>query len=210
MEKSEDRRISRTRKAIRGALIDLIVLKGYDDIKIQDIAEKADIGRSTFYAHYSTKDAVFLDSFIQLKSWLKTCVDISRVDRKKVPTHRLEFIAPLCAHINEDRKLYQALVGHRGGGLARDEIRKILFEHVREDVEHSCHQRKIPKVMRDALIHYLVGAIIGVLSWWLDTKNSWSPEDVNEFLQSVVAPSLEKIYSDYSVSPISGRRLSDK
>ncbi len=210
MEKSVDRRILRTRKAIREALIDLIVLKGYDDIKIQDITEKADIGRSTFYAHYSTKDAVFLDSFIQLKSWLKTCVDMSRVDRKRILTHRLEFIAPLCVHINEDRKLYQALVGHRGGGLARDEIRKILFEHIREDVERRCQPRNPPKVMRDALIHYLVGAIIGVLSWWLDTKNSWAPEEVDEFLQSMIAPSLEKICSDYSVSPISGCGLSDE
>ena len=56
--KSADRRVRRTRKALRDALLTLAARRSWDDISVQDICSAADVGRSTFYAHYDGKDAL--------------------------------------------------------------------------------------------------------------------------------------------------------
>jgi len=58
---SEDRRIQRTRKALIDSLRELIFEKGYDDISIQDITDRANMGRATFYLHYGEKDDLLSD-----------------------------------------------------------------------------------------------------------------------------------------------------
>ena len=51
-----DRRVQRTRQLLNRALMELIVEKGYDSVTVQDIIDRANLGRSTFYAHYQDKD----------------------------------------------------------------------------------------------------------------------------------------------------------
>jgi len=51
-----DRRVLRTRRALQHAFLRLITEKGYDAVSIQDICEAADVGRSTFYLHFASKD----------------------------------------------------------------------------------------------------------------------------------------------------------
>lgn len=55
-----DRRVQKTKKLLSDALISLILEKGYDDVSIQDIIDRANIGRSTFYAHYENKEQLLL------------------------------------------------------------------------------------------------------------------------------------------------------
>ena len=50
-----DRRVSKTKKAIYQAFLQLLNDKGYDATTVQDIIDLADIGRSTFYCHYESK-----------------------------------------------------------------------------------------------------------------------------------------------------------
>src|SRR5437870_7897295 len=55
-----DRRVQRTRELLHKALIDLISERGYGAITIQDIVDRANVGRTTFYLHYSSKDDLFM------------------------------------------------------------------------------------------------------------------------------------------------------
>ena len=64
-----DRRAARTRRALHEALIALILRKGYEATTIQDIIDEADIGRSTFYAHYAGKEEL-------LRGGLRSCAPI--------------------------------------------------------------------------------------------------------------------------------------
>ena len=57
-----DRRVERTRELLQKALIDLIPERGYDAITIQDIVDRANVGRTTFYLHYNSKDELFMRS----------------------------------------------------------------------------------------------------------------------------------------------------
>src|SRR3974377_1993543 len=55
-----DRRVERTRELLQKALMELISERGYDAITIQDIVDRAKVGRTTFYLHYNNKDELFL------------------------------------------------------------------------------------------------------------------------------------------------------
>ena len=61
-----DRRVRRTRRALREAMRDLMSEKGYDQVTIEELTEKADIGRTTFYLHYSAKQDLLLEQFDEL------------------------------------------------------------------------------------------------------------------------------------------------
>src|SRR6202012_5392571 len=55
-QETMDRRVRRTRDLLHRALLDLIAEKGYPHITVQDILDRADVGRSTFYTHYRDKE----------------------------------------------------------------------------------------------------------------------------------------------------------
>ena len=55
-----DRRVGKTRKALKEALTDLILEKGYEAVTVQDVIDRADVGRSTFYAHFVDKDDLLM------------------------------------------------------------------------------------------------------------------------------------------------------
>src|SRR5512133_4407009 len=61
-EKALDRRARRTRKQLKEALFALVLEKGYDGVTIEDITERADLGRTTFYLHYRDKEELLLES----------------------------------------------------------------------------------------------------------------------------------------------------
>src|SRR6266498_992647 len=68
--KTEDRRIQRTRALLLSALLDLIVERGYEDVSVQDIVDRANVGRSTFYKHFLDKRELLLSGVDGLQELL--------------------------------------------------------------------------------------------------------------------------------------------
>ena len=66
--KPEDRRIQRTRQSLQNALSDLILEKGYEKVTVQDVIDRANVGRSTFYAHFENLDQLLLSGFEPLRA----------------------------------------------------------------------------------------------------------------------------------------------
>jgi len=62
----QDRRVRRTRRALREAMLDLMEEKGYDQVTVEELTDRADIGRTTFYLHYSAKQDLLLEQFGEL------------------------------------------------------------------------------------------------------------------------------------------------
>ena len=76
--KKTDRRTNRTKRSLSEALVGLIKEKRFDDITVQNVIERADVGRSTFYSHFRDKEDLFqrdwerfLDDFAQHIDWNK-------------------------------------------------------------------------------------------------------------------------------------------
>ncbi len=191
MTKKPDRRINRTRQALQSALIELILEKGYDAVSVQDIVTRANIGRSTFYTHYSSRDAVFSDSFKSLEISLNMALQQDLENSRPAPSYPLPYIELLLHHIDKNRPLYRALAGQSGGALAAKHIRKILLGLVSRDISTRNLGVVLSKTTSDALTHYLVGAITDILTWWLDHKTKWQVAEVHSFLTMMITSNLE-------------------
>src|SRR5277367_642601 len=100
-----DRRVLRTRDTLGDALVELMQEKTFDEITVQEVLDRAGVGRSTFYAHYRDKDDLFLsdvEDFFGMMGKLLT--------RYSVSPERVAPVAELFAHIAEAREFYLALV----------------------------------------------------------------------------------------------------
>jgi AcrR family transcriptional regulator len=171
-----DRRAARTRKALHQALMALILRKGYEAITVQDIIDEADVGRSTFYAHYAGKEDLLRSGFQFLRT---TLTEAQRAARAKTDGSRdelLGFSLALFEHASGYTDVYRALVGGRGGAVAVNEIRRILSELVRKELPAA---QDDGAVSRELVVQFVVGAFLTVLTWWLERKPGLPPPQVD-------------------------------
>lgn len=167
-----DRRAARTRKALHGALMSLILRKGYEAITIQDIIDAADVGRSTFYGHYTSKEDLLRNGFQILRKELAEAQEGARARTNGLRGEPLEFSVAMFEHAAGYRDVYLALVGGRGGFVAINELRKVLSEFVRRELPAVQSDGAVP---RELAVQFVVGALLTVLSWWLERRPALTP-----------------------------------
>jgi AcrR family transcriptional regulator len=168
MEKTIDRRTARSRRALHEALIALILRKGYDAITVQDLIDEADIGRSTFYAHYTGKEDLLRAGFEALRADLADAqrrAEAARASRADTVTSwPLAFSLALFEHACGHRHVYRALISGRGGAIATSEMRRVLSDVVRNELTASWDDRMVP---RDLAVEFVVTTFLTVLTWLL-------------------------------------------
>lgn len=178
-----DRRAQRTRQTLSHALIDLIQEKRYEAITVQDICDRANVGRSTFYAHYQDKDDLLASNFQQMMHSLGSQVEW-RNDRLAFP------VTPLFQHVQEHHHLYKALAG--GGGFAV--LLRAGQQQWRTHIETHLNTLLLPgrtaTIPLDVVTAYLAGVLQTMLVWWLDRKMPYSPERMDEMFQQLVMPGV--------------------
>lgn len=172
-----DRRQRKTREAIFSAFGNLISRKRYESITVQDIIDAADIGRSTFYAHFETKDdllkAMCEDIFDHIFKGNMCDYGESR-DLEAKLAHILWHLGEQKAYIVGIFKSQSAdiFMGHLRSHLSR------LFEMYLSDFK--------AEVPSDFLLNHLVGAFCEVLKWWVKNDLNPSPEQTAHYFMSVV------------------------
>src|SRR4030088_2622750 len=129
-----DRRIIRTRGVLQHALTSLILKMGYEAVTIQDICDEANVGRSTFYAHYTSKDDLKRSGFEHLRKALIDRQREARAAPRDIKHRSLGFSLTMFEHAHDHIDLYRALVGGRGGTVSLGQIRKILSVLVRNEL----------------------------------------------------------------------------
>jgi len=157
-----DRRVARTRAALHHVLLKLIIERGYDAISVQDICEAADIGRSTFYAHYTGKDDLKRSGLDHLKAALKG------------QGEGLAFTRALFDHARDFLPHYRALKTGLGGSVSLEALRTVLFELVAEALPPGG-----TRFERDLRVRFVAGALISVLTGYLDGGAVEPPEAVD-------------------------------
>jgi len=180
-----DRRVRRTRAAIQTALTDLIVEKGYDSVTVSDVIERADIGRSTFYSHFTDKRDVFDDTISELGGFLRSHAG----DGDGV----FSFSLPMFEHIVEQRSVIRALFGRGGHSVALQATRTALEGAIREDLEARPAARSLDPATLSLLIAFVVGAYVSVVTHWLDSPHAYSAAELDKAFRSFVIPGVEKI-----------------
>ena len=184
-----DRRIPRTRAMLQHALNSLILKKNYEAITIKDICDAANVGRSTFYAHYTSKDDLKRSGLEHLRRLL--------VDRQRdalaapgdVKDRSLGFSLAMFEHARDHRDHYRALVGGRGGTVSLGTIRQILSDLVRDELA-ATDKNSADVVPRELVVQYVVGAYMAVLTWWLDGGAKLSPQRIDAMFRRLATEGI--------------------
>lgn len=178
-----DRRVARTQRAMRAALVSLLRRKAYADITVQDILDEADIGRSTFYSHCSGKDQLVRLSFRLLRAELAEASE----ERDDAPACLLPFALPVIRHLADHRDLYGAFAGSQASDLLLGELRQLVLELVRRDLKHLTIAADVPL---DVALQFVAGAFTALLAWWLDGRGRLAPESLDAMFQQLIRDGL--------------------
>lgn len=185
MATAPDRRVRRTRKALQDALLDLMIEKGYEAITIQDLIDRADVGRSTFYTHYTDKDELLQDGFAEMRSVIGQPTADQPAARRP-----LRFSLPLLRHVQAHQRLGRALYGRPGRATVLQQIEEILADVVRAELAALPADEPASRIPQEAIVRYTVGAYLALLQWWLATDTPMSPEDLDKTFQTLMAPGI--------------------
>lgn len=186
-KKPEDRRVGRTRKLLHEALMALILEKGYEAITVQDILDRADLGRSTFYCHYRDKDDLFLNGFSHLEAMLEQ----KHAELASSANGAAEFnlSLELFRHAEQNYRLYKAMVGRQSGQMMTTHAHTLLAKTVQQHLEGRGGNRLA--VAPEILSHWLASSFLSLLTWWLDNNLPHSAEKMDGIFRQLTMPGLE-------------------
>jgi AcrR family transcriptional regulator len=186
-KKRPDRRIQRTRRRLGGALVELVEEKRFDDITVQNVIERADVGRATFYSHFRDKEDLFEQQWEQFSERLA-----QQIDWEKAGTDSFVPVASFFQHLEEVQPFYRGLVRSR----KIDAIFKSGIEYLTHHIETALNQRLKPgarsvDVPIPILSNYLASEIFALLKWWLDAGMPYPPESMDKIFHRLINPTFK-------------------
>jgi AcrR family transcriptional regulator len=176
-----DRRVLQTRDALGGALVQLMHEKPFEEITVQHVLDRAKVGRSTFYSHYSDKDDLFMsdvdDFWLGMSTLLKRRGEVSK---------RVAPVRELFAHLVEAREFYSALVA----SSKVHDVMQLGQRHIARGIDQRLAESEEGKAMaagpRSAVAFAFAGAVLSLLSWWIDHGMVATPEQMDDVFHHMV------------------------
>ena len=168
-----DRRVERTRQLLQKSLIELITEQGYDSITVQDIVDRANIGRTTFYLHYNSKDELFIGCH-------EAIVSKFRIGALH-PLSREEILSPIASpgltsayrHLAEARPLLYSIFQGKDSLMILRRIRDSNAQDIEVNLR-SVFGEAESFIPLGVLASYLAGAQIALVQWWLEKRQPHS------------------------------------
>ncbi|MDB5561613.1 MAG: hypothetical protein JWN11_1031 [Hyphomicrobiales bacterium] len=148
-----DRRIRKTQEALYSALVALIVTKGYEATTVQDVLDSADVGRSTFYARFPSKEALLEFGFERLRQ------ELDKHMANRGP-ERFSFLRPLLLHAKAHAGLYAALLDGTGGRLVEARLSTLIADLIRRDLD------RLGADPGDDAVAFLTGGLLETMAVW--------------------------------------------
>lgn len=189
--KHGDRRVRRSQRMLHEALRSLIVEKGYDRVTVQDVIDRADVGRATFYAHFRDKDDLLMSGLEEMRQSLQQQLATFPRTRGDRLGDGLGFTRVLFDHAEGHRRDYRALVGSRIGGLILTSVQKELTSLIRAHLDETVARRRVkPVVPVEIITHYVVSALLSLLTWWLDNDLPYTGEQMAQMFERLTRPAV--------------------
>lgn len=184
-----DRRVRRTRTTLIHALQDLILEKGYDAVTVQDILDRADVGRSTFYAHFRDKDDLLANG-VEL---LHTEIDgaIALADHGRAPSVS-EIALVVFQHAERNHRGFGAMMGGNSGEIVIRTARRYFEGHIRDEIAASPAGVPDPAIV-DAVVDFQASALISLVTWWLDSGSTLSAEEMHRLYVTLTQPGVKAV-----------------
>ena len=167
-----------------------MIEKGYEAITVQDIIDRANVGRSTFYAHYVGKQDLLMSGLKNLSRHLLEHQRAALALKGSFTEKGFGFSLALFEHVHSHRNVYHAIVGRQSGTVVMSELRAMLADLVRNDLKTLSPNERSSDLPRSAVIHFVVGALMSVVTWWLDERSKLSPGEANAIFRRLTLPSI--------------------
>ena len=179
--KKTDARVRRTRDALGDALIALMQEKPFDTITVQDVLDRAHVSRSTFYTHYSDKDDLLMSDAEEFFEALSMALS-----QQGDTSNRVFPVREFFAHLSDVQPFFKALVKsgkyHENMELARGHFARGIERRLAE----LPRGKTIPANHLPAISFAHAGALLSLLSWWLDRGMRESPAEMDELFHRLV------------------------
>ena len=198
-----DRRVRKTRQALREAMQVLMSEKGYDQVTIEELTERADIGRTTFYLHYSAKQDLLLEQFdelleqlvgqlseIPLSSWSQQGRVLPAEDHPGRP------ICMIFHHAAENEELYRLVLHGEGVDQASQRLQEMMTRAVTAFFDPKLGDETGQVSLHfpvDLFGNYFAGALLGMIKWWLDADMPYTPQEMEAIFFQMFLPGASQV-----------------
>lgn len=190
MKQELDRRVQRTRQLLRDALMELILEKGYDAITIQDITDRANLARATFYLHYQDKEELLVKS---LEAVFEDLVS-QMPPPGQWPLSDNGPIAVAFNHTAENADLYRIILSRQGRTTVPRRIRSYIAGYAEQFIEdYLAETGTTPLVPVDVLANYIAGSLLAMVAWWLESDMPYAPEEMVQMYHRLVIFGVARI-----------------
>src|ERR1700724_2006432 len=174
-QRKPDQRIRRTHERLGMALLTLIQERPIDEVTVQDVLDRASVGRSTFYLHFRDKDDLLLSQLEMFLENMSTALSI-----RKEASHRVVPVAELFAHIGNQNKLYRALADSGRLNDFFDLAQGYFARGIEQRLTESKRLSNLQKRELVARCSALAGSMLSLMRWWLDRGATEPPRVMDE------------------------------
>lgn len=182
----KDRRIERTQALLRNALTSLIHEKSYDAISVKEILDRANVGRSTFYTHFTGKDELLASGLKEMLHAVQSSAPPSEKQHEKI----VWFSLRVFEHIQHNRNMGEGPMGARARATLHEHLQKALAALIAEDVRREFPKRGQEALSPDLVAQYVASTFILVLNWWMESRSRLSPQEADALFRALVLPTL--------------------
>lgn len=190
---SDDLRVRRTRALLQKALIDLTIEKGFTEVTVRDITERATVNRSTFYHHYEDKYDLLSQYIEEVIALIYEGTDdfppIVDIDQPSTGMIRI------LQHVQENADFYRVMLGKKGDpAFCAQSFRQFIEQQFRSMMPDELAHVDPSRPPMALSVNYILHAGIGAILWWLENDQPCPPEQVavwlNQFSQADMSVSL--------------------
>jgi AcrR family transcriptional regulator len=175
----QDRRSQRTRRLVSSAMTELLREKRYDVITVQDLLDRAGIGRSKFYTHYFDKEDVLASLSEEMLQLFRQQLSQRDAGQGIIPS--LE----LFRHVQENHQFFQAMLRGHAGDVLWETGQVLLSRNIEQALTTACAEKGSPSVPLPVVAQYLAGAFGSLLKWWLEAEMPYPPEQMERIFQQL-------------------------
>jgi len=188
MSQKTDLRIIKTRKNLYNTLETLMKESPFEEIKVNDICNKAMINRSTFYAHYTDKYELLQEYINSLKDNLLTKLDGNN-NIKNTKEYYLELIKLLLEHFEEKKETYHYMMINNKNSITMDIIYDVINKGIIKQIEESTDFEGA-KVPSSIISLFYLGAVINICIEYLKYNNKYTKEQIIEYINILIPDNL--------------------
>ena len=186
-----DRRVQKTCQLLKDALIALISEKAYKEVTIQEILDRANVGRSTFYLHYDNKDELLHSCFEEFNNRLNQYnAELLRTAHQE--TDNIFYINAFFHFVEKNHGFFKSLMGERGLEVVNKGIHDYVYGYIERMVKKIDERKKMSPIKTDMLTHYTTDALIGVLKWWVISNMPCTTVEISDYVLRQVKCNIEE------------------